>query len=1087
MKQLFFAACVLVVCNLSAQTNNIYRSGGISVTVGAPTFIPGMSGNIVAIDSVTGIWYINRQRHSNDWLSMGQRIEQIAGCAAPAYTPNKYNSDIVINACSPPEMYYHAGAGVWELLNAGGGGGATNLTFSGASSPVTLNSSTGNDVTIAAGPGVSLTATSGNMNIINSAPDQTVSLTGAGINVVTGTYPTFTITGTEVDGSVSNEIQALSFVEPNLSLSVGGGTVDLSGLTPTTEETQDLVGAMVTGNTETLISVTYDDTGGKLDFAVVATLSSYTNDAGFLTAAITSINSLSGASQTIAAGTSGTDFAVSSVGSTHTLNLPTASAVNRGALSTADWSTFNAKQPAGNYITALTGDVTASGPGSVAATIANSAVTLAKMADVATGTVFYRTTAGTGAPEVQTLATLKTDLLLTGTNSGDVTLSGENYISIAGQVITAAAVNLSGTHVTGTLAAARFGTLTGDVTTAGGSYSTTIANNAVTSAKIASNAVTGDKIAMGSDAPGDIIYYNGTDYVRLPVGTALQQLRVNAGATAPEWATIAGGGITSLNALTGATQTFAVGTAGTDFAITSSGTTHTFDIPTASGSNRGALSSADWTTFNSKGDVLQNGNSFAASMVIGTNDQNTFAIETNTVTRATVTGGASTGGAWTFDNITANTSTVEDVFNVRANSTGTATTGFGGGILFQGESSTTDNRDLARIAARWKTATDASRVSSLDIYTTISQALVRTAFFDNTVGTGSLSIGSSSAAVYSREGITTSVPFTVGNSSSQLTLGGSTGTILINSTISSSSAIRINPSNTSASGIGGIAIGPTVDALQTSGTRNMMNFDYGFAPTSGTAVHNQLSFNSPFNQTGGANGITRGVYLNQTLTAVADFRGIEIAYSNANAKGIYQTGALTTNNIVGKTTFGATTAPTALVMLAAGTATANTAPLKFTTGTLLTAAEAGAVEFLTDAAYITTTTNTVRRMIVAGSTGRATAQSAANASVATYTLGATDATYEVSANVLVTTSSAEAFTVTVDFTDESNTARTATMNFQLVAGTIGTAINFANGAVPYTGLPLHIRCKASTAITIKSVGTFTGATYNIEGVIKQQG
>lgn len=56
--------------------------------------------------------------------------------------------------------------------------------------------------------------------------------------------------------------------------------------------------------------------------------------------------------------------------STQVLSLALSSTSTTGALSSTDWNTFNGKQAAGNYITALTGDVTASGPGSVAATLA---------------------------------------------------------------------------------------------------------------------------------------------------------------------------------------------------------------------------------------------------------------------------------------------------------------------------------------------------------------------------------------------------------------------------------------------------------------------------------------------------------------------------------------------------------------------------------------------------------------------------------------------------------------------------------------------------------------------------------------------
>ena len=60
-------------------------------------------------------------------------------------------------------------------------------------------------------------------------------------------------------------------------------------------------------------------------------------------------------------------------GLTRTVNdfdCDTANGSTFGCLSSTDWTTFNNKQASGNYITALTGDVTATGPNSVAATLA---------------------------------------------------------------------------------------------------------------------------------------------------------------------------------------------------------------------------------------------------------------------------------------------------------------------------------------------------------------------------------------------------------------------------------------------------------------------------------------------------------------------------------------------------------------------------------------------------------------------------------------------------------------------------------------------------------------------------------------------
>lgn len=115
---------------------------------------------------------------------------------------------------------------------------------------------------------------------------------------------------------------------------------------------------------------------------------------------------------------------------------------------------------------------------------------------------------------------------------------------------------------------------------------------------------------------------------------------------------------------------------------------------------------------------------------------------------------------------------------------------------------------------------------------------------------------------------------------------------------------------------------------------------------------------------------------------------------------------------------------------------------------------------------------------------RSTAQTAAVASVASYT-PAVDMSLIVSGNVLVTaTSGTTSFALQVDFTDEGNTARTYTLMLNIAASTTTNSVTNAQGTVAYAGYPMQIRAKGGTAVTIKTAGaSFSTVTYNVEGVI----
>jgi hypothetical protein len=124
------------------------------------------------------------------------------------------------------------------------------------------------------------------------------------------------------------------------------------------------------------------------------------------------------------------------------------------------------------------------------------------------------------------------------------------------------------------------------------------------------------------------------------------------------------------------------------------------------------------------------------------------------------------------------------------------------------------------------------------------------------------------------------------------------------------------------------------DRQYTSGEGGVMmlgstlGFNRTFSPTSGTGVFNILRLSSTINQTGGASGITRGLYINPTLTAAANFRAIE---TTAGRIVISDTATVTGTNATSlldlSQTWNTTGAPIALKVNITDTASASLSDL----------------------------------------------------------------------------------------------------------------------------------------------------------------
>ena len=329
-------------------------------------------------------------------------------------------------------------------------------------------------------------------------------------------------------------------------------------------------------------------------------------------AGITSINSLAAQLQTMVVGTGGTDFNISSVIDTHTFNIPSASGTNRGLVTIGN-QTFSGIKTFSN--------TTKSTSTTTGALIVNGGVGIGESIYVGGNVVVGNQlilnnplNTASGGTGLSNIGASNTFLSVNNTANG---LEYKNLIAGTGLTI-----NFNSTDV--------IFDVTGSSNTGNIGFNNNVIYNTVNNTIYISPSdqyIGYSYIAIPNDndasvSPASVVNFLGD--IQLISGTSLTStytwtFNSNGSLSAPyytfpntdgsngqalitdglgniSWGNVtstgSGGGISSLNGISYINypeQIFAVGSAGTDFNIVSSGSTHTFNLPSAGSGSSGVV------------------------------------------------------------------------------------------------------------------------------------------------------------------------------------------------------------------------------------------------------------------------------------------------------------------------------------------------------------------------------------------------------------------------------------------------------------------------------------------------------------------